>query len=97
MNALIEDVLKDNDLDCCAYVVTLFTIFAGKLGIVCMEDLVHEIYTVGPNFRKANRFLWHFKLNNPSGGWRKKANHFVDGGDFGCREEMLNPLLRLMV
>merc|ERR1712216_927559 len=22
----------------------------GKFGIVCMEDLVHEIYTVGPNF-----------------------------------------------
>lgn len=29
-----------------------------KSGITCMEDLVHEIYTVGPKFREANRFLW---------------------------------------
>src|SRR6266498_4348919 len=24
----------------------------GKYGIVCMEDLIHEIYTVGPNFKQ---------------------------------------------
>ncbi len=30
----------------------------GEKGIVCMEDLIHEIYTAGPNFREANRFLW---------------------------------------
>jgi len=30
----------------------------GKYGITCVEDLVHEIYTVGPNFKKANNFLW---------------------------------------
>merc|ERR1719454_1062888 len=29
----------------------------GKYGINCMEDLVHEIFTVGPNFREANNFL----------------------------------------
>merc|ERR1712022_39193 len=34
----------------------------GKHGIMCMEDLVHEIFTVGPHFREANNFLWPFKL-----------------------------------
>jgi large subunit ribosomal protein L7e len=29
----------------------------GKLGIVCVEDLIHEIYTVGPNFKQACNFL----------------------------------------
>ena len=50
--------------------------FAGKLekalgeqGIVCMEDLIHEIVTCGPNFKKANNFLWPFKLSNPKGGF----------------------------
>ncbi|KAF8374743.1 hypothetical protein PRIPAC_81172 [Pristionchus pacificus] len=33
------------------------------------EDLVHEIFSVGPNFKKANNFLWPFKLSNP---WRVK-------------------------
>merc|ERR1711915_59904 len=58
----------------------------GKYGIVCMEDLVHEIYTCGRFFKYANSFLWPFKLNNPSGGWRRKANHYVNGGDYGSRE-----------
>ncbi|KFM79598.1 60S ribosomal protein L7, partial [Stegodyphus mimosarum] len=57
----------------------------GKYGIICMEDLIHEIYTCGPNFKKATNFLWHFKLNNPKGGWRKKTIHYVEGGDFGNR------------
>ncbi|UJR31483.1 hypothetical protein I4U23_018972 [Adineta vaga] len=69
----------------------------GKQDIVCMEDLVHEIFTVGENFKKASNFLWPFKLNNPKGGWRKKANHFADGGDFGNRELYINQLLRKMV
>merc|ERR1712182_134510 len=38
-----------------------------KSGINGMEDLVHEIYTVGPNFKAANNFLWPFKLNAPRG------------------------------
>lgn len=69
----------------------------GKYGILCMEDLIHEIYTVGPNFKPACSFLWHFKLNNPKGGWRRKTNHFVEGGDFGCRESLINRLLRKMI
>merc|ERR1712107_225992 len=69
----------------------------GKYGIICVEDLIHEIFTVGPNFKYASNFLWPFKLNTPAGGWRKKTNHFVEGGDFGNREEKINELLRKMV
>ncbi|XP_011212427.1 60S ribosomal protein L7 [Bactrocera neohumeralis] len=65
--------------------------------IQCVEDLVHEIFTVGPHFKKASNFLWPFKLNTPTGGWRKKANHYVEGGDFGNREDKINKLLRKMV
>merc|ERR1719378_1245529 len=38
----------------------------GKFGIICVEDLIHEILTVGPNFKYASNFLWPFKLNNPT-------------------------------
>jgi len=69
----------------------------GRHGIICVEDLIHEIMTVGPNFKYASNFLWPFKLNTPTGGWRKKTNHFVEGGDFGNREDKINPLLRKMV
>uniref|UniRef100_A0A2K6TGU3 Ribosomal protein L7 n=1 Tax=Saimiri boliviensis boliviensis TaxID=39432 RepID=A0A2K6TGU3_SAIBB len=30
----------------------------GKYGIICMEDLIHEIYIVGKRFKEANNFLW---------------------------------------
>merc|ERR1711893_417062 len=69
----------------------------GQQGIICMEDLIHEIFTVGDNFKAASNFLWPIKLNSPTGGWRKKNNHFNDGGDFGCREDKINVLLRKMV
>jgi len=69
----------------------------GRYGIICVEDLVHEIYTQGKNFQKVNNFLWSFKLNNPKGGWRMKTKHFVEGGDFGNRESKLNGLLAKMV
>jgi len=69
----------------------------GKFNLICMEDLIHEIFTVGNHFKQASNFLWPFKLNNPTGGWRKKTNHYVEGGDFGNREDKLNALLRKMV
>jgi len=30
----------------------------GKFGIICIEDLIHEIVTCGPHFKQANNFLW---------------------------------------
>ncbi|OAL43591.1 60s ribosomal protein-like protein l7 [Pyrenochaeta sp. DS3sAY3a] len=69
----------------------------GKYGMICMEDLIHEIYTVGPNFKQASNFLWPFKLNNPNGGFKKrKFKHFIEGGDLGNREEKINELIKQM-
>ncbi|KAJ1723416.1 60S ribosomal protein L7 [Coemansia erecta] len=69
----------------------------GRFGIICVEDLIHEIFTVGPNFKAANNFLWPFKLSNPNGGWSgRKVRHFIEGGDAGNREEFINTLVRKM-
>jgi len=68
----------------------------GNLGIHCMEDVVHELYTCGPNFKKVNNFLWPFKLSSPKGGFVKKRIHFVEGGDAGDREHYINRLVRKM-
>ncbi|CAL9009410.1 unnamed protein product [Prunus brigantina] len=68
----------------------------GKYGIICTEDLIHEILTVGPHFKEANNFLWPFKLKAPLGGLKKKRNHYVEGGDAGNRENYINELIRRM-
>lgn len=68
----------------------------GQYGIICIEDLIHEIYTVGPNFKQVNNFLWPFKLSNPNGGWgvRRKFTHFITGGALGNREDKINALIK---
>merc|ERR1712113_1293471 len=62
----------------------------GKQGIICIEDLIHEIFTVGPNFKQASNFLWPLKLSAPKGGFQKITNHFVEGCDHGNREDKIN-------
>lgn len=69
----------------------------GKYGITCIEDIIHELYTVGPNFKAVSNFLWPFKLSSPTGGFRtRKFKHFIEGGDLGNREEFINQLVRQM-
>ena len=69
----------------------------GKHGIICVEDLVHEIYTCGPHFREATQFLWPFKLNSPTGGFRDKLIHYNEGGDAGNRGERIGDLVNRMI
>ncbi|XP_039014271.1 60S ribosomal protein L7-3-like [Hibiscus syriacus] len=68
----------------------------GKFGIIRVEDLIHEIMTVGPHFKEANNFLWPLRLKAPLGGLKKKRNHYVEGGDAGNRENYINELIRRM-
>mmetsp|Transcript_61 Transcript_61/g.69 ORF Transcript_61/g.69 Transcript_61/m.69 type:complete len:240 (-) Transcript_61:195-914(-) len=69
----------------------------GKKDIICVEDLIHEIYTVGPNFKAAANFLWPFKLSSPNGGFKRKLLHFNEGGDAGNRGEKINALIKRMI
>jgi len=65
--------------------------------VSCIEDVIHEIYTCGKNFKWVNKFMWPFKLNSPRGGYIKKRVHFTEGGDAGNREHYINKLIRKMI
>jgi len=67
--------------------------------IRCTADLVHELVTVGPNFKAANNFLWPFKLTSPRGGFSSKTKllHFMEGGEAGARGEEINKLVKRMI
>ena len=67
-----------------------------KQGVVCVEDMIHEIYTVGPNFKKVNKFLWPFKLSSPRGGFLDTGRQFTDHGDAGNHEKYINKLIHKM-
>ncbi|KNC53766.1 60S ribosomal protein L7 [Thecamonas trahens ATCC 50062] len=68
----------------------------GKYNVICIEDIVHEIYTVGPNFKQVNNFLWPFKLSSPKGGFSTKVLHYIEGGDAGNRENQISKLISRM-
>jgi large subunit ribosomal protein L7e len=68
----------------------------GDKNIICIEDLIHEIVTVGPAFKECNNFLFPFKLSSPLGGYTDKGTHFSEGGMAGNREQEINALVRRM-
>ena len=69
----------------------------GKYDIICVEDLIHEIYTCGPNFKHAANFLWPFKLSSPLGGYKNKLIHYMEGGDAGNRAERIGDFVNRMI
>ncbi|KAF8389195.1 hypothetical protein HHK36_025888 [Tetracentron sinense] len=68
----------------------------GKYGIICIEDIVHEIANAGPHFKEAIGFLWPFSLNKPEGDLQGKKKPYKDGGDAGNREDHINELISKM-
>ncbi|MED6218104.1 hypothetical protein PIB30_023819 [Stylosanthes scabra] len=68
----------------------------GKYGIVCIEDIVHQIYNVGPHFKEVIQMLWPLELNKPVGGLTGSKTPFKDGGDSGNREDLINELVSKM-
>ncbi len=64
----------------------------GEIGIKCVEDLIHEIWTNGDNFKKATNFLWPFKLNAPRGGFKAKRQPYLNNGSHGPRGEFINEI-----
>ncbi|KAG6596206.1 60S ribosomal protein L7-1, partial [Cucurbita argyrosperma subsp. sororia] len=68
----------------------------GKHGILCMEDIVHEIANVGPHFKEVISFLWPFELEKPGSGLQGKKSLYKEGGDAGNREDDINDLIDAM-
>jgi hypothetical protein len=61
--------------------------FFGHLNLIIQKVMSSIFYFI----------LIIFFIFRSIGGWRKKSNHFADGGDFGNREQYINQLLRKMV
>merc|ERR1712113_778570 len=68
----------------------------GNYGIICIEDLIHEIFSVGSHFKVSNNFLLPFHLSSPLGGFTLKRCHYIVGGETGNHEENINKLLKNM-
>ncbi|XP_065355794.1 uncharacterized protein RpL7-like [Calliphora vicina] len=66
----------------------------GENGIICLEDIIHEIFTVGPNFQAVTQFMCAFLLSSPREGWKNKVSvPFKRGGEYGDRGNEINELV----
>ncbi|KAF7125108.1 hypothetical protein RHSIM_Rhsim12G0188200 [Rhododendron simsii] len=69
----------------------------GNHGILCIEDIVNEVATVGPHFKEVIGLLCPFTLNKPdSKALFGKKKLYKDGGDTGNRQDQINELISKM-
>ncbi|XP_046877418.1 60S ribosomal protein L7-like 1 [Hypomesus transpacificus] len=73
---------------------TLIEKHLGQQGIICLEDLIHEVYSVGRHFRTVNCFLWPFRLSVARHAARDKAGLLKDIGNPGYRAADINSIIR---
>ncbi|KFQ48472.1 60S ribosomal protein L7-like 1, partial [Pelecanus crispus] len=66
----------------------------GSCGIICLEDLIHEIYSAGKHFKKVTNFLCPFHLSVARHASRNKVGFLKEMGKPGCRGEAINQLIR---
>ncbi|CAG0919455.1 unnamed protein product [Notodromas monacha] len=69
----------------------------GEHQVICMEDLLMQIVTKGSGFEHCVDFLAPFRLNLPTGNWKKSKELFSKGGECGDRGEEINGLLERMI
>jgi len=68
----------------------------GNHGILCIEDIVNEVATVGPHFKDVTSLLCPFTLNKPEKALFGKKRLYKDGGDTGNRQDQINELISKM-
>jgi large subunit ribosomal protein L7e len=77
------------------------TIIEGALGkahgVICQEDLVHEICEGGDAFSPVTKFLWPFRLSHKMNHFERDTLKFTLGKDYGDRGEEINDIIRQML
>ncbi|XP_044513303.1 60S ribosomal protein L7-like 1 [Gracilinanus agilis] len=73
---------------------TLIEEYLGKFGIICLEDVIHEIYSVGEHFPQVSRFLCPFPLSVARHAAKNRVGFLKEMGKPGYRGESINQLIR---
>lgn len=73
--------------------ITIEKVLGGQ-NIICVEDLVHEIYNVGDSFKAAAAFLWPFHLTDSKTEFERRVLKLKDGKDYGDKGEAINEYIK---
>uniref|UniRef100_A0A8C8Z9W6 Large ribosomal subunit protein uL30-like ferredoxin-like fold domain-containing protein n=1 Tax=Prolemur simus TaxID=1328070 RepID=A0A8C8Z9W6_PROSS len=66
----------------------------GKFGVICLEDLIHEIAFSGKHFQEISWFLHPFQLSVARHATKNKVGFLKEMGSPGYRGERINQLIR---
>ncbi|XP_036074173.1 60S ribosomal protein L7-like 1 isoform X2 [Rousettus aegyptiacus] len=66
----------------------------GKFGVICLEDLIHEIAFPGKNFQAISEFLCPFHLSVARHATKNRVGFLKEMGLPGYRGERINQLIR---
>ncbi|KAF6365224.1 ribosomal protein L7 like 1 [Rhinolophus ferrumequinum] len=66
----------------------------GKFGVICLEDLIHEIAFPGKNFQVISGFLCPFHLSVARHATKNRVGFLKEVGSPGYRGECINQLIR---
>ncbi|KAJ8798075.1 hypothetical protein J1605_001566 [Eschrichtius robustus] len=66
----------------------------GKFGVICLEDLIHEIAFPGKNFQVISGFLRPFQLSVAHHATKNRVGFLKEVGSPGYRGERINQLIR---
>ncbi|XP_043820118.1 60S ribosomal protein L7-like 1 [Dromiciops gliroides] len=72
---------------------TLIEECLGKFGIIYLEDIIHEICSVGEHFSQVSRFLCPFPLSVACHAAKNKVGFVKEMGKPGYRGESINKLI----
>lgn len=66
----------------------------GKFGVICLEDLIHEIAFPGKHFQEISSFLCPFHLSVARHATKNRVGFLKEMGSPGYRGERINQLIR---
>uniref|UniRef100_H0VYB8 Ribosomal protein L7 like 1 n=1 Tax=Cavia porcellus TaxID=10141 RepID=H0VYB8_CAVPO len=66
----------------------------GKFGVICLEDLIHEIAFPGVHFMEISQFLRPFHLSVARHATKNRVGFLKEMGSPGYRGERINQLIR---
>lgn len=69
----------------------------GDKGMLCVEDMVHELTTSGEHFQAVANFLWPFRLSAPTGRFEKYTLQVDEVGKAGFKDKVIDEWIAKLV
>jgi len=66
-------------------------------GLLCLEDLAHEIYSGGENFQVVSKFFYPFELTAPHSKLEKRVFKMKETKDYGDKGALIEDIIKLIL